>query len=107
MAHTITLIPGDGIGPEVSAAVQTILQASGVDIIWDECLSPAGIETRPTDFMHSGIVESIRKNRVALKGPMETAVAGGAPSLNVGLRQALELFANVRPVKNLLGGESR
>ena len=59
------------------------------------------------DFMKSGVVESIRKNRVALKGPMATAVAGGAPSINVGLRQALELYANLRPVKNLEGVQSR
>jgi isocitrate dehydrogenase (NAD+) len=107
MTHTITLIPGDGIGPEVSQAVKTILQSSGVEIKWDESMSREEIATAGTDFMHSGIIESIRKNRVALKGPMETAVAGGAPSLNVGLRQALELFANVRPVKNLPNVRSR
>jgi isocitrate dehydrogenase (NAD+) len=107
MAHTITLIPGDGIGPEVSRAVQEILAAAGVDIAWDEIPARAEIERRGMTFLQSGVLESIRKNRVALKGPMMTAVAGGAPSINVGLRQALDLYANLRPVKNLEGVQSR
>jgi isocitrate dehydrogenase (NAD+) len=107
MKHTITLIAGDGIGPEVSGAVKKILSAAGVDIQWDEMPTRVELEGRGTDFMHSGVLESIRKNRVALKGPLATAVAGGAPSLNVGLRQALELYANVRPVKNLEGVQAR
>src|SRR5579863_2071257 len=107
MTHTITLIPGDGIGPEVSAAVKKILAAAAVDITWDEIPARAEFERRGVDFMKSGVVESIRKNRVALKGPMTTAVAGGAPSINVGLRQALDLYANLRPVKNLEGVQSR
>lgn len=107
MPHTITLIPGDGIGPEVSAAVKTILEAAGVQIVWDEIAARAEFERRGISFMKSGVLESIRKNRVALKGPMMTAVAGGAPSINVGLRQALDLYANLRPVKNLEGVQSR
>src|SRR5271170_723954 len=107
MKHTITLIPGDGIGPEVSKAVKRILAAAGVEIEWDEIASRAEVERRGVDFMHAGVVESIRKNRVALKGPMETAVATGAPSINVGLRKALDLYANLRPVKNLPGVKSR
>lgn len=107
MTHTITLIPGDGIGPEVSKAVKEILAAAGVDIIWDEIPARAEIERRGMTFMQSGVLDSIRKNRVALKGPMMTAVAGGAPSINVGLRQALDLYANLRPVKNLEGVQSR
>jgi len=107
MTHTITLIPGDGIGPEVSAAVKKILAAAAVDIAWEEIPARGEFERRGVDFMKSGVVESIRKNRVALKGPMATAVAGGAPSINVGLRQALELYANLRPVKNLEGVQSR
>jgi isocitrate dehydrogenase (NAD+) len=107
MAHTITLIPGDGIGPEVSAAVKTVLEAAGVQIEWDEIAARAEFERRGISFMQSGVLESIRKNRVALKGPMMTAVAGGAPSINVGLRQALDLYANLRPVKNLEGVQSR
>jgi isocitrate dehydrogenase (NAD+) len=107
MKHTITLIPGDGIGPEVSKAVKRILAASGVEIEWEEIASRAEVERRGVDFMHAGVLESIRKNRVALKGPMETAVATGAPSINVGLRKALDLYANLRPVKNLEGVQSR
>jgi isocitrate dehydrogenase (NAD+) len=107
MKHTITLIPGDGIGLEVSHAVQQIIGAAGVDILWDEIPARAEIERRGQDFMHSGVLESIRKNRVALKGPLATAVAGGAPSINVGLRKALDLYANLRPVKNLEGVQSR
>ena len=107
MTHTITLIPGDGIGPEVSAAVKKILAAAAVDITWEEIPARAEFERRGVEFMKSGVVESIRKNRVALKGPMATAVAGGAPSINVGLRQALDLYANLRPVKNLEGVQSK
>ncbi len=107
MKHTITLIPGDGIGLEVSAAVKKILAAAQVDITWDEIAARGEFERRGIDFMKSGVVESIRKNGVALKGPMATAVAGGAPSINVGLRQALQLYANLRPVKNLEGVQSK
>ena len=78
-----------------------------MDIIWDEIPARAEIERRGMTFMQSGVLDSIRKNRVALKGPMMTAVAGGAPSINVGLRQALDLYANLRPVKNLEGVQSR
>jgi isocitrate dehydrogenase (NAD+) len=100
MKHTVTLIPGDGIGPEVSAAVREILAASGAEIDWDEIPARAEFERRGLDFISAGVLDSIRKNRVALKGPMATAVAGGPPSIN------LELFANVRPVKNLEGVKS-
>jgi isocitrate dehydrogenase (NAD+) len=107
MTHNITLIPGDGIGPEVSLAVKAILEAAGVKVQWDEIPARADFERRGIDFMQSGVLDSIRKNRVALKGPMATAVASGAPSINVGLRQALDLYANLRPVKNLEGVQSR
>src|SRR5271155_920324 len=106
MKHTVTLIPGDGIGPEVSAAVREILAASGAEINWDEIPARAEFERRGLDFISAGVLDSIRKNRVALKGPMATAVAGGPPSINVALRKNLELFANVRPVKNLEGVKS-
>lgn len=107
MTHTITLIPGDGIGPEVSQAVKEILAAAGVDIAWEETTARAELERRGIDFMQSGVIDSIKKNRVALKGPLATAVASGAPSINVGLRQALDLYANLRPVKNLEGVQAR
>src|SRR3984957_19627761 len=107
MKHTITLIPGDGIGPEVSKAVKRILGATGLEIEWDEIASCAEVERRGVDFMHAGVLESIRKNRVALKGPLATAVGTGAPRINVGLRKAIDLYANLRPVKNLEGVQSR
>lgn len=107
MRHTITLIPGDGIGPEVSKAVQTIIEASGVAIEWEEASARGDIDRRGMDIMQSPAVRSILKNRVALKGPLATAVATGPPSLNVQLRKALDLYANVRPVKNLAGVTSR
>ena len=107
MKHTITLIPGDGIGPEVSAAVKQILGAAGVEIAWEEIPARAEFERRGVSFLQSGVIESVRKNGVGLKGPTETAIAGGAPSINVGLRQALDLYANLRPVKNLEGVQSR
>jgi isocitrate dehydrogenase (NAD+) len=107
MKHTITLIPGDGIGSEVSSAVKQILVVAGVEVAWEEIPARAEFERRGVSFLQSGVIESIRKNRVALKGPMATAVAGGAPSINVGLRQALDLYANLRPVKNLEGVQSR
>jgi len=107
MKHTVTLIPGDGIGREVSAGVKQILAAAGVEIVWEEIPARAEFERRGISFLQSGVIESIRKNRVGLKGPTETAIAGGAPSINVGLRQALDLYANLRPVKNLEGVQSR
>jgi isocitrate dehydrogenase (NAD+) len=107
MTHTITLIPGDGIGPEVSNSVQQIIHPAGVCIYWEEIPRHASSDRQGADFMHSGVVESIRKNKVALKGPLATAVAGGAPSMNVGLRKALDLYANLRPVKNLEGVKTK
>jgi isocitrate dehydrogenase (NAD+) len=107
MKHTVTLIPGDGIGPEVSAAVKTILEAAGVQITWEEIPARAEFERRGIDFMQSGVIDSVRRNRVALKGPMTTEVASGARSINVGLRQTLDLYANLRPVKNLVGVSAR
>jgi isocitrate dehydrogenase (NAD+) len=107
MAHTITLIPGDGIGPEVSKATMEIIRAAGVAVTWEEIPARAEVERRGLDYLHAGVLESVRRNGVALKGPLATAIAGGPPSLNVGLRQALELYANLRPVKNLEGVQAR
>ncbi len=103
MKKTVTLIPGDGIGPEVAAAVKEILAATGLQIDWEEIPARADFERRGLDFIQAGVLDSVRRNRAALKGPMATAIAGGPPSINVALRKNLELFANVRPVKNLEG----
>ena len=107
MKHTITLIPGDGIGPEVAVAVKKIIAAAGVEITWEEMSARGDVDRRGDELAQSAVVASIRKNGVALKGPLATAVAMGPPSINVGLRKALDLYANVRPVKNLKGVSSR
>ncbi|HYL62289.1 MAG TPA: isocitrate dehydrogenase (NAD(+)) [Candidatus Methylomirabilis sp.] len=106
MRHRVTLIPGEGIGPEVAAATRRILEAAGVQIEWEEVQARADKASEKGQFVTEAAVESVRRNRVALKGPMSTAVAGGAPSINVGLRKTLDLYANVRPVKNLPGVRS-
>ena len=109
MRHKITLLPGEGIGPEVSAAVRRILDASGVQIDWEVLEARAentDKSTKGAEVLNTAAIESVRRNRVALKGPMATAIAGGAPSVNVALRKNLELYANLRPVKNLPGVKS-
>ncbi|MGE3956574.1 MAG: isocitrate dehydrogenase (NAD(+)) [Vicinamibacterales bacterium] len=107
MTHTITLIPGDGIGPEVTEAVVRILAASGVSIDWDRhdagvLAVEKGLAPLPIELL-----DSIRRNRVALKGPVTTPIGTGFTSVNVGLRKALDLFANLRPVWNMPGIASR
>jgi isocitrate dehydrogenase (NAD+) len=106
MKHTITLIPGDGIGPEVSRAVQQIIAAANVQIDWAEIPARADVERSGTDYLHSGMLDSIRRNKVALKGPLETGIIGGRRSINVGLRQELDLYSNLRPVRNIEGVKS-
>jgi isocitrate dehydrogenase (NAD+) len=110
MRHKVTLLPGEGIGPEVSAAVRRILDASGVQIAWEVLEARAeNTDTGTTkgQVLNTAAIESVRRNRVGLKGPMATAIAGGAPSVNVALRKSLDLYANLRPVKNLPGVKSR
>ena len=101
MKHTITLIPGDGIGPEIVAATVRIIEASGVDITWEtHILGAQALEKHGTTLPESSI-ESIKKNKVALKGPIGTPIGKGFASVNVGLRKNLDLYANVRPIKAL------
>src|SRR5216684_756971 len=104
--HKVTLIPGEGIGPEVAAATRRILEAAGVQIDWEEIAGRSDSSSDQGKSVNQAAVESVRRNRVALKGPMATAIAGGAPSVNVALRKALELYANLRPVKNVPGVKS-
>jgi isocitrate dehydrogenase (NAD+) len=109
MTYKITLLPGEGIGPEVSAAVRRILDASGVQINWEVLEARAENTDKSTsgaEVLNNAAIESVRRNRVALKGPMATAIAGGARSVNVALRKSLDLYANLRPVKNLPGVKS-
>src|ERR1700747_3572371 len=105
--HKVTLIPGEGIGPEVAAATRRVLEAAGVQIDWEQIAGRSDSSTDQGKSVNKAAVESVRRNRVALKGPMATAIAGGAPSVNVALRKTLDLYANLRPVKNLPGVKSR
>ena len=107
MAHTVTLIPGEGIGPEVSRAARQILEASGAALAWEEVSARAEMERRGGGYLAAEAITSLERNRYGLKGPMTTPIASGPPSINVGLRKALDLYANLRPVKNLPGVKSR
>jgi isocitrate dehydrogenase (NAD+) len=107
MTHRITLIPGDGIGPEVTAAVVRILAAAGVTIDWDTHEAGVNAVEKTGQTLPQTLLDSIITNRVALKGPVTTPVGEGFTSVNVGLRKALELYANLRPVYNLPGVPSR
>ncbi len=101
MPHTITLIPGDGIGPEVSSAVVRIIEATGVDIKWETHYAGAQALEKFGSTLPEELLESIKRNKVALKGPITTPVGKGFTSVNVGLRKALDLYANLRPVRAL------
>jgi isocitrate dehydrogenase (NAD+) len=107
MTHKITLLPGDGIGPEVAAAARQVIEAAGVSVEWDVISAVLEDGKRVGEFPLAQAVESVRRNHVALKGPMATAVAQGPPSINVALRKELDLYANLRPVRNLIGVASR
>ena len=107
MKHTITLIPGDGIGPEIIAATVRIIEASGVDVEWETHIMGAQALEKYGTTLPEDTIESIKRNRVALKGPQMTPVGKGFTSVNVGLRKALDLYANVRPVRALPGIASR
>jgi isocitrate dehydrogenase (NAD+) len=107
MTHTITLIPGDGIGPEVTEAVVRIIKAAGVAIEWETHQAGVLALERTGHTLPVELVESIRRNKVALKGPVTTPIGGGFTSVNVGLRKALDLYANLRPVWNLPGVHAR
>ena len=107
MTYAVTLIPGDGIGPELADAARTVLEATGIGFDWD--VQEAGEATIATEGtpLPDRVIESIRANGVALKGPITTPVGSGFRSVNVGLRQALELYANVRPARTMKGVETR
>jgi isocitrate dehydrogenase (NAD+) len=105
--HRITLIPGDGIGPEITTAVVQIVETAGLDVEWEPQLAGAGAIAKHGSTLPADLLESIARNKVALKGPLATPVGGGFPSVNVGLRKALELYANLRPVWNIPSVPSR
>jgi len=105
--HTITLIPGDGIGPEVVEATRRVIEATGVHIAWDVQNAGEAVVHQCGTPLPAAVLESIRKNRVALKGPITTPVGKGFRSVNVALRKELDLYANVRPCKSYQGVPSR
>jgi isocitrate dehydrogenase (NAD+) len=107
MSHTITLIPGDGIGPEVTEAVVRIFQCAGVDVDWERHDAGVTAFKLHNQSLPGTLLDSIRRNKVALKGPVTTPIAEGFTSVNVGLRKALDLYANLRPVRNLPGVTTR
>src|SRR6195256_5600441 len=101
MTHRITLIPGDGIGPEVASNVVRIIEAAGVDVEWETHYAGAQALEKFGETLPQPLLDSILRNKVALKGPITTPVGKGFTSVNVGLRKALDLYANVRPVRAL------
>ncbi|MFQ6001306.1 MAG: isocitrate/isopropylmalate dehydrogenase family protein [Anaerolineae bacterium] len=107
MTHRVTLIPGDGVGPEVIEAARRVVEATGVAMEWE--MQDAGTEAiaKYGTPLPEGLLESIHRNRVALKGPITTPIGGGYRSVNVAIRQALDLYANLRPAKWLPGVPSR
>jgi isocitrate dehydrogenase (NAD+) len=107
MALVITLIPGDGIGPEVTEAVVRIFHVARLDIEWERYDAGVTAFKRFNQSLPAELLDSIRRTRVALKGPVTTPIAEGITSVNVGLRKALDLYANLRPVRNLPGVASR
>ncbi|WP_245395626.1 isocitrate/isopropylmalate dehydrogenase family protein [Anthocerotibacter panamensis] len=107
MAYPVTLIPGDGIGPEITRAMVEVLEATGVEFIWDQ--QEAGIDAL-TEFgtpLPEATLESVRKTGVGIKGPTTTPVGTGFRSVNVALRLKLDLYANVRPARSMVGVKSR
>ena len=107
MSRVVTLIPGDGIGPEVTEAVVRIFTAAGLDIDWERHDAGVTAFKRFNRSLPVELLDSIKRNKVALKGPVTTPIAEGMASVNVGLRKALDLYANLRPVRNLPGIASR
>ena len=107
MAHRVTLIPGDGIGPELAEATRRVLDATGVEFEWE--VQEAGEATIASEGtpLPERVLDSIRRNKVALKGPITTPVGAGFRSVNVALRQALNLYANLRPARSMVGVQSR
>ncbi|MDD5166771.1 MAG: isocitrate/isopropylmalate family dehydrogenase, partial [Candidatus Omnitrophica bacterium] len=106
MKHKITLIPGDGIGPEVTIAAKKCIEATGVEIEWEEALAGSDAMEKFGELLPKQTLESVKKNGVALKGPIVTPIGEGFRSVNVAIRQALDLYACVRPAKSYVGVKS-
>src|SRR2546423_15668173 len=104
---TVTLIEGDGIGPEIAAATVRAVEAAGGKLVWERADAGAGAVTKHGDPLPAATVESIKRTQLALKGPLATPSGGGYRSVNVALRQQFGLYANVRPVKTVTGWSAR
>src|SRR5271163_4121831 len=100
-SHRVTLIPGDGIGPEVVSATVRILEATGVKFEWESFAAGAEAYEKYHEYIPQELTASIERTHVGLKGPVTTPIGGGFPSINVALRQKFELYANFRPIRNL------
>jgi isocitrate dehydrogenase (NAD+) len=107
MAHRVTLIPGDGIGPELAEASRRVLDATGIGFEWEVVDAGEGVMEQYGTPLPDHVLESIKRNKVALKGPITTPVGEGFRSVNVTLRQALGLYANLRPARSIKGIETR
>ena len=107
MAHRVTLIPGDGIGPELAEATRRVLDATGIEFEWETVDAGEAVIAEYGTPLPEHVLESIRRNKVALKGPITTPVGEGFRSVNVTLRQALSLYANLRPARSIRGLETR
>jgi len=107
MTHKVTLTPGDGIGPEVTAAATRIMEATGVKFEWESFAAGADAYAKYHEYIPKELTESIERTRVALKGPVTTPIGGGFSSINVQLRKQFELFCNFRPIRNLPGVTTR
>ena len=107
MAYTVTLIPGDGTGPELVEATRRVLEATGIAFTWEMQDAGEGVMAKYGTPMPDHVLESIRRNKVALKGPITTPIGEGFRSVNVALRKALDLYANLRPARSFAGVRSR
>jgi isocitrate dehydrogenase (NAD+) len=107
MGYTVTLIPGDGIGPEVSSAMRRVVEATGVKIEWEVHEAGEAMIAKYGTPLPDHVLESLRRNKVGIKGPITTPVAKGFRSVNVAIRKALDLYANLRPAKSIPGVPSR
>jgi isocitrate dehydrogenase (NAD+) len=107
MKHKITLVPGDGIGPEVTRATMKVIEAAGIEVEWETINAGADAFQKYGKYLPDELMDSIQRNKVAIKGPISTPIGPGFASINVALRKALNLYANFRPIKNLPGVKSR
>jgi isocitrate dehydrogenase (NAD+) len=105
--HTITLIPGDGIGPEITAAMRRVVEAAGVDVAWEVVDAGEGVVEQFGTPLPDHVIEAVKRNGVAIKGPITTPVGTGFRSVNVALRKALDLYVNLRPAFSIPGTGAR